>query len=161
MLARPGIYTCEVTNPGVEGLRLYSHPTSIQVNETGQQQTILFDDLANRTFGDSSFALTASASSSLPISYRVTEGEGTVVSLQNGIVTFVGAGDAAIEASQSGDENYLPATPVVREFKVLKASQYITFTDLDDALVGDTLQPPSHPPLPISPSASVLLALPD
>lgn len=148
-----GVYTCQVTNPNVViDLTLYSHPTQLQIFTERQPQTILFDDLANRTFGDSSFALTASASSGLPVSYRVIEGEGTVVSIKNDTVTLVGAGDAAIKAWQSGDENYLPATPVVRKLIVTKASQYITFADLNDAFVGDTLhlQAPASSGLTVS-----------
>ena len=134
-----GTYTCEVTNPRVEGLRLYSHPTDIQVDENRQPQTITFDSIANRTYGDSSFVLRASTSANLPVRYQITEGEGTVITLKDSIVTIVGTGPAAIAALQDGNEEYLPATAVVRRFTINKLPQKITFAQLDSAWVGDTL----------------------
>lgn len=133
-----GIYTCVVTNPAT-GMDLYSHLTQLQVNTTRQPQTISFDSLANRTYGDSSFVLRASTTAGLPVTYHITEGEGTVITLKDSVVTIVGAGKAAIAALQVGNEDYLPATAVIRHFTIDKLSQKITFVELDSAWVGDTL----------------------
>ena len=151
-----GTYICEVTNPRVEGLRLYSHPTIIQVQDDRQPQTITFDSIANRTYGDSSFVLRASASSGLPVRYQITEGEGTVITLKDSIVTIVGTGSAAIIALQDGDEAFRPATAVIRRFNVDKLPQKITFVQLDSAWVGDTLTlvASSDASLPVSFSVS-------
>ena len=135
-----GTYICEVTNPRVEGLRLYSHPTIIQVQDDRQPQTITFDSIANRTYGDSSFVLRASASSGLPVRYQITEGEGTVITLKDSIVhhrrnrlsrnyRFTGR-----RRRRSG-----PPQRVIRHFNVDKLPQKITFVQLDSAWVGDTL----------------------
>ena len=135
-----GIYTCEITNPeSIVDLTLRSHPTIIQIQGDRQSQTITFDSIANRTYGDSSFVLRASTSANLPVRYQITEGEGTVITLKDSIVTIVGTGPAAIAALQDGNEEYLPATAVVRRFTINKLPQKITFAQLDSAWVGDTL----------------------
>lgn len=151
-----GTYTCEVTNPRVEGLRLYSYPTRIQVEEKRQPQTITFVSIANRTYGDSSFVLRASTNANLPVTYQITEGKGTVITIKDSTVTIVGTGQAAIAARQDGNEEYLPAITVVRKFNVDKLPQKITFAQLDSAWVGDTLTfvASSSASLPVSFSAN-------
>ena len=135
-----GTYTCQVTNPeSVINLTLRSHPTVIQVPTERQPQTITFDSIANRTYGDSSFILRASTSASLPVRYQITKGAGSVVTLKDSVVTVVGTGEAAIAAHQDGDEDYLPATAVIRRFTINKLPQVITFVPLGSAWVGDTL----------------------
>lgn len=152
-----GIYTCEITNPeSIVDLTLHSHPTIIQIQGDRQSQTITFDSIANCTYGDSSFVLRASTSANLPVRYQITEGEGTVITLKDSIVTIVGTGPAAIAALQDGNEEYLPATAVIRRFNVDKLAQKITFAPLDSAWVGDTLTlvASSDASLPVSFSVS-------
>lgn len=79
-------------------------------------QTISFGALANKVVGDAPFAVSASASSGLPVVLRsLTPG---VCNLSGNMVTLVGAGTCSIEASQPGDGNYLAATPVMQSFTV-------------------------------------------
>ncbi len=148
-----GTYTCEVTNPeSIINLTLHSHPTIIQVQDDRQPQTLTFDSIANRTYGDSSFVLRASTSANLPVRYQITEGEGMVITLKDSTVTIVGTGPAAIAALQDGNEEYLPATAVTHRFAINKLSQKITFTKLNSAWVGDilTLAASSNASLPVS-----------
>jgi hypothetical protein len=70
-------------------------------------QTISFNSIANRTFGDSDFNLTATASSGLPVSYA---GSGTCAVTSAGNVHLTGAGTCTVTASQSGDASHSPAT---------------------------------------------------
>jgi len=71
-------------------------------------QTISFNTLAARDVNSAPFALNATASSGLPVSYISSN---TDVAVVNGnIVTIVGTGSAVITASQSGDVNYFPAS---------------------------------------------------
>jgi len=75
-----------------------------------EPQTITFDALADKTYGDSSFDLTATASSGLTVSYvSSNENVATIVGKE---VTIVGVGTTTITASQAGDEDYQPAEPV-------------------------------------------------
>jgi hypothetical protein len=88
-------------------------------------QTIAFDGLADRVFGDAPFTLGASASSGLPVSFSATGkcaiGETTV--------TITGAGTCAITASQAGNPAYFPAEDVTRSFSIAKAPATITIVD--------------------------------
>jgi uncharacterized protein YjiK len=96
-------------------------------------QTINFDQLPNRTFGDAPFAVLATASSGLPVSFTAS-GNCTV----NGVVTLTGAGDCTITASQAGDDNFNPAPDVSRTFSIAKAATTTTITaDTPDPSVVD------------------------
>jgi hypothetical protein len=77
-------------------------------------QTITFGPLANRSFGDPPFTVSATASSSLTVSFT---GAGTCTVAGN-VVTLTAPGSCTITASQPGDLNYLPATSVSQGFTV-------------------------------------------
>ncbi len=96
-------------------------------------QTITFGALPNKTFGDAPFAVSATASSSLAVSFG-TAGACTV---SGSTVTLTGAGSCTITASQPGDSNYNPATDVSQPFTVAKAAQTITFGALANKTFGD------------------------
>jgi hypothetical protein len=87
-------------------------------------QTITFGALGAKTFGDGPFAVTATASSGL----AVTFGSGGSCSISGDTVTITGAGSCTITASQGGDGNYQPATSVPQTFVIGAAPQTITFT---------------------------------
>lgn len=89
-------------------------------------QTITFGPLANKTFGDPDFAVSASASSGLPISLAAS-GNCTV---SGPIVHISGAGSCTLTASQAGDATYNPAPDVSWTFAIAKAGQAITFGPL-------------------------------
>lgn len=82
-------------------------------------QTITFDPLGNKTFGDPPFALSATASSGLPVSFAAS-GNCTVA---GETVTITGAGSCTVTASQAGDATYSAATPVPQTFAIALASQ--------------------------------------
>lgn len=100
------------------------------------EQKITFGPLANRTFGDAPFALTATVNSSLPVSY--TSSNTSVATVSGNTVTIMGAGTTTITARQ--DEfgiSFDAATPVAQTLTVNKASQTITFNSLESQTVGD------------------------
>ena len=100
-------------------------------------QTINFVTPAKTVF-DLPFALSGTSSSGLPVSYTTSAVLGspitdpnTVATVDaNGIVTIVGAGTINITATQSGNGDYLSATPVVKTFTVTKLAQVINFAAL-------------------------------
>jgi Leucine-rich repeat (LRR) protein/PKD repeat protein len=98
-------------------------------------QSITFEALDNKTFGDADFDLRATASSGLDVSY--TSSDLTVATIDGNTVIIVGAGTTTITASQAGDDNYLAATDVQQTLTVEKAAQTITFGDLDSKTVED------------------------
>ncbi len=111
----------ETADPG------YSGSTSGTLVIAKADQTITFGELADKTYGDAPFNISATASSGLPVSFTVTSGP---ASISDNTVTINGAGTVTITASQAGNENYNAAPDVVRSFDVAKANQTITFAPI-------------------------------
>ncbi len=97
-------------------------------------QTITFT-VGDHIFGDADFAISATATSGLPVSFAVVSGDCELVG--NTTVHITGAGDCKIVATQGGNENYNPAPDVTRTFNIDKADQAITFDPLADMTYGD------------------------
>jgi trimeric autotransporter adhesin len=95
------------------------------VNPSGKlNQTITFGALSDVTYGDAAFNLTATASSSLTVSY--SSSDTTVATISGNVVSIVGAGSTVITATQEGDIDYNPAPPVNQTLVVLQASLTIS-----------------------------------
>ncbi|MEO7016893.1 MAG: GH32 C-terminal domain-containing protein, partial [Leifsonia sp.] len=97
-------------------------------------QTITFTALADHTFGAPDFAVAATASSGLPVTYTAT-GSCTV---SDGVVHLTGAGSCTVTAHQVGGNDYAAAADAAQTFGVAQASQVVTFAPLPDRMVGDT-----------------------
>lgn len=98
-------------------------------------QVITFAPLADRTYGDTAFDLTASGGASTsPVVFSMVSGPGFIVDTT---LTITGAGPIVVRASQAGDVNYLPALGVDRSFNVIKAGQGIVFDPIPDKVFGD------------------------
>ena len=97
-------------------------------------QTIAFSALGGKTFGDGDFAVSATASSGLPVSFEIASGPATIT---GNMVHITGAGDVTVRASQAGTGNYNPAPDVEQSFTVSPAGQTITFAALADKTYGD------------------------
>jgi subtilisin-like proprotein convertase family protein len=91
-------------------------------------QTITFDPLANKTFGDAPFTVSASASSGLAPTYSIVSGPATI---SGSTVTLTGTGTVVVRASQAGNANYAAATPVDRSFTVAPSLTVPAFTSTD------------------------------
>jgi concanavalin A-like lectin/glucanase superfamily protein len=112
-------------------------------------QTITFNTLAGKTYGDAPFTVSASSSSGLAVSFSILSGPATI---SGGTVTITGAGTVTVRAAQAGDGNYNAAAPVDRPFTVAKASQTITFNALAGKTYGDV-------PFTVSASSTSSLAV--
>ena len=88
-------------------------------------QVITFGALGSKTYGGATYALAATTTSGLLISYASSNT--AVFTIAGNIVTIVGAGTANITASQAGNEDYAAATPVIQPQVIAKANQTITF----------------------------------
>jgi hypothetical protein len=105
------------------GLNGYPASTSTPVNVTvsapaSTSQTINFAALSDKGYGAAAFALSASASSGLPVTFQVA-GPAT---LSGSTLTITGTGTVSVTASQAGNATYAAASPVVRSFTVTKAN---------------------------------------
>src|SRR5262249_33986249 len=85
--------------------------TVVEIN-----QTITFGALANQVLGTPPFAVSATASSGLPVSFASLTG--TFCSVSGSTVTLLKAGTCTIQASQAGNATYNPATPVNQSFQI-------------------------------------------
>jgi hypothetical protein len=96
-------------------------------------QTITFNPLPGKTFGDVPFTVTATASSGLPVSFSsLSPG---VCTVSGNTVTIVAAGMCTIAADQAGNATYLPAPRVTNSFTVAQKAQTITFNALPNRVV--------------------------
>jgi hypothetical protein len=90
-----------------------------------EEQVITFPEIEDKTLGDEPFALNASTTSGLEISYS---SENNNVSISGGIATLVAPGRTSITASQSGNLEFLPAAPVSHSFCINPAKPVISVT---------------------------------
>jgi hypothetical protein len=97
-------------------------------------QTILFDALADRTFGDAPFTVSATGGKS---GNQVTFSAAGNCSAAGSLVTITGAGSCTVTASQAGNDSYDAAPDVPHAFAIGKASQTILFGALADRTFGD------------------------
>ncbi len=109
----------------------YFAATSVQqlqtiINTSLLNQTITFNPLTNKTYGDLNFQLTATATpSGLPVTYTSSNPAVAVIVDNLGnldpngtYVDVVGPGNTAITASQAGNGTYNPAVSVPRNLTV-------------------------------------------
>ena len=109
-------------------------------------QTIsFFPSLPNLTYPAAPFALSATASSGLAVTFR-TDTPG-VCTVSGQTATIVAAGACSITADQTGNVNFFEAPSMVGSFVVGKGSQTITFGPLVSMVSG-------APPFTVSAVAS-------
>ena len=126
-----GSYTVVVSNFGGS---VTSSPALLIVNRLSQ--TITFGALSAKQFGNAPFALTATSSSGLPISY--SSSLPSVATVSGSTVTLVAAGTTSITASQPGDATYLPAASVSQSLLVNPATPVITSAGTASAIISQS-----------------------
>jgi hypothetical protein len=128
-----GTTTITASQPGNTN---YNPASSVQQTLlVKQNQTISFSTLPDKTFGDAAFALAATASSSLDISY--SSSNPAVATVAGNTVMIIGAGTTTITASQAGNAGFNAAADVDQTLTVNKASQVINFATLSNKTFGD------------------------
>lgn len=114
----------------------------------GLSQTITgFATIPSHTYLDVPFQVSASATSSLPVTFSIDSGSATV---SGTTVTLTGAGNTTVKATQAGNGTYAPAI-ATQTFVVAKANQVITFPTVPTHTHGDA---------PFNPGASSTSGLP-
>ncbi|MDD3179493.1 MAG: hypothetical protein PHQ04_03995 [Opitutaceae bacterium] len=109
-------------------------PKSVQAVFTAKAaQSISFPPLPNQSVG-ATYALSANASSGLPVSYAVLGGSATVNGSQ---LQVTGPGAITVQASQSGDAIYLPASSVAQTFNAA-ASAALRYRPAGRTLLQDS-----------------------
>src|SRR5207247_1187141 len=95
-----------------------------QIDVLKASQTISFAPLANETFGDPDFAVSATASSGLSVSFTAS-GNCTI---SGSTVHITGAGSCTVTAQQAGNSNYKAAADVSQSFTINKAPVTVSIT---------------------------------
>ncbi|MEO9873029.1 T9SS type A sorting domain-containing protein [Ekhidna sp.] len=113
-----------------------SSATAIVVVEAclKNEQTITFNEIADKVFGGAPFDLTVSTSSGLDVELSVVDGP---VAISGNTVTITGAGTVTIAANQSGGDDFNPASEVIQTFEIAKADQIITIETIEDKTIND------------------------
>lgn len=89
--------------------------SSIILMRGSKNQTLTFGPLANKTSTDAPFALTATATSGLPVSFRIISGPAKI---SGNIVTLVDTGIVVVQAEQMGNKYFNSAPPIRQSFSV-------------------------------------------
>ncbi|MDM1044209.1 T9SS type A sorting domain-containing protein [Myroides sp. 1354] len=114
-----GIYAVKATvdyGPAFEVITLNG---TLRIEKANQE--IDFETVTTVVIEDTpTLQLTASASSGLPVSYRINDAiDQTIATVsEGGLVQFLRPGFVSITAYQAGNENYSPAVPVTRTIEV-------------------------------------------
>jgi hypothetical protein len=111
-----GDYTVTVSNAWGA---VTSPPVSVTVFK--REQWISFPEIGRVTLVDGQVDLSASASSGLPVSFRLVSGPGAI---EGGVLRPTGIGQVLLEASQIGNDSYLAAEPVYRTINVESGMGY-------------------------------------
>jgi|GEM_PF-1289234 len=120
----PGAYPITVPNLGdLTSFKYNVIPVNGTLTVSMAPQTISFPAIADKTYGDAAFALNATSSSGLTVSYSVVSGP---VTLSGNNLTITGTGTVTIAADQAGDGNYSAATRTTQTFNVNKAALTLT-----------------------------------
>ena len=110
---------------------------AVSLNVRKAPQTITFGNLPAKTFGAAPFALLATSSSGLPVSY--TSSGTSVATISGGTVTILQAGTTVITASQAGDANRAAADSVPQTLTVDLALPVITWNTPEPIIYGTAL----------------------
>jgi hypothetical protein len=89
------------------------------VQKLPESQQITFAPLSRITYGAAPLNLSASASSGLPVTFKVEAGPGQLGTDGKSLL-ITGAGQIAISAMQPGNVDFLPASPVTKTLSVSK-----------------------------------------
>ncbi|MDQ6619444.1 MAG: hypothetical protein M3Z31_07065, partial [Pseudomonadota bacterium] len=116
-LTGSGICTITAAAPGNANYQAVAPAQSFQI--LGTPQTVDFVQPADRALGSAAFALAASATSNLPVTFTVQGTTACTLSQDGRTLKLVAPGVCTVTASQSGTgSNYAAADNVVRSFKV-------------------------------------------
>ena len=98
-------------------------------------QTISFEILPNKIFGDADFSISAASTSNLPVTF--SSSNTAVATVIGNIVHILSAGNTIITAQQSGNDTYLEAIAVTNILSITSQTQEINFPSFQIYKYGD------------------------
>ena len=117
-----------------------STSSAVSIEITKNDQTITFSDIANKTFGGSTFSLVASASSGNAVTYTSTTTAKCTVN-SSGVVTIVAAGTCSISVNQAGNSTYNAAPTITKSFTIAAKAITITGTSIASKVYNGSTTP--------------------
>jgi hypothetical protein len=123
----PGTYPITVTGATSNNYAITFVNGTLTI-QPKQNQTITFNALPAKTYGNADFAAGAtSTNNSIPITY--TSSNTAVATINGSNIHITGAGTSTITASQAGNAGFFPAADVARTLTVNKAALTIRVRD--------------------------------
>jgi len=113
VLTATGVGSVTVIASALDGSLVTQNHT---VTITPSDQTISFDALANKTYGDTDFDVIATASSGLPVTFSV--GGSDACTISDATIHITGAGSCTVTAHQTGNASYNAAPDVAQTFSI-------------------------------------------
>ena len=123
---------------------------TFSVTIAAASQAITFATPPNQILGAAPFAVSATSSSGLPVTFNSQTT--SVCTVSGATVTIAAAGTCTIQAAQTGNSTFAPAPSVSRSFTVAKKPQTITFGPLFNRNLGSA-------PFSVSATATSALAV--
>jgi hypothetical protein len=111
-------------------------PVSQSFTVSAEAQTITFNTITTQTVG-TPLTLSATSSSNLTVTYSSLTT--SVCTVSGTTATMLTSGTCTIQATQTGNSSYAPATPVSQSFSVNAEGQTITFANPGTQTVGTPL----------------------
>ncbi len=102
---------------------------------TKETQTINFPDFASKSITDTDFDHNISVNSGLPLT--ITSSNTNVATIVGDKIHIIGIGNTTITATQAGNNNFEPATPVSKVLTIKGYAQTITFSPIANKQLGD------------------------
>jgi len=123
----PGTYPINVSG-ATSGNYDISFVNGVLTVQAKQNQTITFNAIPTKTYGNADFAAGGSSTNNtIPVTY--TSSNTGVATIIGSAIHIVGAGTSVITASQAGNEGYFPATDVARTLTVNKVNLTVRVRD--------------------------------
>ena len=119
-----GVFDLDL-RPSDDKLFAFTYGMGAWVMEIKSLQHITFEPLSTKEYGNLPFALIATATSGLPITY--SSSNPAVATISDNQVTITGVGTTTLTANQTGNHNFAPAADVSQELTVLPSGQWILF----------------------------------
>jgi hypothetical protein len=135
----PGTYPITVSGATSNNYDITFQNGTLTV-QAKQNQTITFNALPTKTYGNADFnAGASSTNNTIPITF-VSSNTSVATVNSSGVIHITGAGTSTITASQAGNAGYFPAADVARTLTVNKVN--LTVRVLDTTKIEGTPNPP-------------------
>jgi len=134
MLRRPhkaGSVVIAANAPGNDVYYAATVQRTLTINK--ENQAITFEMIQQKKSGDPPFSVSAIASSGLSV--QILSSDESVASVNGMTITILKGGEITLTANQTGDENYLPASPVTRPLKIVNVIVMVNEIDTSSASV--------------------------